>query len=139
MFVLDASVTAAWFFPDEFNPLSEAVLDRLREEEAVVPAIWHVEMANILVVAQRRQRLTEAAVTTALRVLASLPIVTAEPTDMDRLVGAARELGLSTYDVSYLVVAMREGLAIATQDKELRRAAERAGVELMAEMNPGSG
>jgi predicted nucleic acid-binding protein len=137
MFVLDASVTAAWFFPDEVNPLSEGVLDRLREEEAVVPAIWHVEMANILVVAQRRERLTEATVAAALRVLASLPIVTAEPTDMDRLVGAARALGLSTYDVSYLVVAMREGLPIATQDKEMRRAAERAGVELIFERAPG--
>ncbi|HEY5230790.1 MAG TPA: type II toxin-antitoxin system VapC family toxin, partial [Galbitalea sp.] len=60
MFVIDTSLAMAWCFEDEATPPTEAVLDRLREDQAVVPAIWPLEIANVLLVAERRGRLTEA-------------------------------------------------------------------------------
>lgn len=73
-FVVDASVALAWCFEDEVTPYAESVLDCLQQNEAVVPAIWPLEAANVLLMAGRRQCLTEAQTARLAQVLPGLPI-----------------------------------------------------------------
>lgn len=134
IFVLDASVTLAWAFEDETTPYTEAVLDRLSQSRAVVPAIWPLEVGNALVVAERRGRLTEADTVRFLSLLRQLPIVV-EMDPPERVFGEvvqlARQHHLSTYDASYLDLAMRLGVPLATHDEGLRRVAARCGVKVV--------
>ncbi len=73
--MLDASVTMSWCFEDETTPYTEAALDRLVGATAVVPAIWPLEVANVLLLAERRGRLTEAQSARFVELLGALPIV----------------------------------------------------------------
>ena len=133
-FVVDASVALAWCFEDEATPYAESVLDRLQQIEAVVPAIWPLEVANVLLTAERRQRLTEAQTVRLAQLLRGLPI-TIDTEGLTQALGSTlslgREYGLSAYDTSYLELAMRQGLSLATQDAALRQAAARVGVPLV--------
>jgi predicted nucleic acid-binding protein len=132
VFVIDTSVALAWCFEDEATDATDAVLDRLSEDHAVVPAIWPLEVANVLLVAERRGRLSEAQVSRFLEILAQLPIdVDESPADMAGIVAAGRRHTLSSYDASYLVLAERLGAALATLDQRLTNAARKAGVELL--------
>lgn len=134
-FVLDTSVTMAWCFSDEVTPSSEAVLDELRRTEAFVPSIWPLEVANVLLVAERRQRITMAQASAFAEQLAVLPIsVHADslPEALGPILATARSQQLSAYDASYLVLAMREGLPLATLDSRMRAAATQLGVSLIA-------
>lgn len=131
--VLDASVTLAWAFEDEENGYPDVVLESLAEATACVPIIWPLEVGNALLVAERRGRLNQAATVQFLALLMQLPIVI-EPERPERMLGEilslAREQGLSTYDATYLHLAMRQGFPLATTDEFLRKAATRAGVQL---------
>jgi predicted nucleic acid-binding protein len=131
--VLDASVTLAWCFRDEPSDYAERVLASLADEQAFAPSIWLLEVTNALLVAERRGRLSEADVVQVRDILTKLAIQVDE-SQMDEVLGQtlhlAREQGLSVYDASYLRLAMREGLPLATQDQRLRLAAERVGVPL---------
>jgi predicted nucleic acid-binding protein len=131
--VLDASVTLAWAFEDEEDAYPDFVLDSLAEAKACVPTIWPLEVSNALLVAERRGRLNQAATVQFLALLWQLPIVL-EPERPERIFGEilslAREQGLSTYDATYLHLAMRRGFPLATSDELLRQAATRAGVPL---------
>ena len=133
-FVVDASVALAWCFEDEATPYAESVLDRLQQTEAAVPWIWPLEVANVLLTAERRQRLTEAQTVRLAQLLRGLPI-TIDTEGLTQALGSTlslgREYGLSAYDTSYLELAMRQGLSLATQDADLREAAARAGVPLV--------
>ncbi len=73
-FVLDCSVTLAWCFADEATPETDALLDRLRQDGAIVPALWRWEVGNVLALAVRRGRLDQSAATDRLRLLDALPI-----------------------------------------------------------------
>ncbi len=133
-FVLDASVTLAWAFREERNAYTRSVLRSLAEgAEALVPAVWPLEVGNALRVAERRERLTQADTVQFLALLQQLPIAV-EPETPSRMLGEilalAREHGLSTYDASYLDLAMRQGIPLATQDEDLQRAAGRSGVTI---------
>ena len=133
-FVVDASVALAWCFEDEATSYAESVLDRLQQTEAVVPAIWPLEVANVLLMAERRQRLTEAQTARMIQLLRGLPItIDAEGLAQawGPMLSLGREYGLSAYDSSYLEHAMRQGISLATQDAALREAAPRAGVPLV--------
>src|SRR5260370_819221 len=79
-FVLDCSVTMAWFFQDETEAYAEAVEDALASAEAIVPATWALEVVNTLVMGERRQRSTEAQAATWLRYLRALPVVVDDET-----------------------------------------------------------
>jgi predicted nucleic acid-binding protein len=130
--VLDVSVTMAWCFADEALAGTEAVLDQLTADEAVVPAIWPLEVANVMLVAERRRRLTEAQASRFLDLLQQLPIsVDDSPTDLATVMAAGRRQELSSYDASYLVLAERLGAPLATLDRRLAEAASRAGVRLL--------
>jgi predicted nucleic acid-binding protein len=131
--VLDASVAAAWFFPDEINDYSDGIMAGLQTTGALVPAIWPLEVTNVMLVGERNGRLTEAQTAYLLQFLCDMPIRIDDALVVSRLssvLNLAREHRLSVYDASYLELAMREGLALATQDRRLREAAERAGVPI---------
>jgi predicted nucleic acid-binding protein len=132
MFVIDASVAMAWCFEDEATPATDSVLDLLGNDHVVVPAIWPLEVANVLLVAERRGRLTEAQASRFLELLAQLPInVDTSPTDMAGIVATGRRHTLSSYDAAYLHLAERLGATLATLDKPLAKAARKAGVQLL--------
>jgi predicted nucleic acid-binding protein len=134
MFVVDNSVVMAWCFEDEASTYSEGVLDRLRETQAVVPAIWPLEVANVLLIAERRDRLNEAQSARFAELVQGLPILV-EEADIKRILGPVLAVGrahrLSAYDAAYLELAARQGLALATQDSRLRKAAGNAGVAVL--------
>jgi len=134
-FVLDASMTLAWCFADEATTHTEAVLDRLANGvEAVAPALWPFEVANALLVAERRKRITTAQVTSVLQRIMDLPIRLDAPqtrTAFFQILFLARQQRLTEYDAAYLELAMREGLPLATLDDQLRAAAKAAGIELL--------
>ena len=115
--------------------MTDRVLDSLDEHEGLVPSIWPLEVANVLIVAERHARLTEADSARFVDLLGALPI-SVKNVAFSRATGAvlstARKGRLSSYDASYLELAMRTGAALATRDRGLRRAAGEAGVELFS-------
>ena len=134
-FVLDASVAIAWCFEDESTPSASALLDRLRTAPGYVPALWELEIGNILVGAQRRRRITQARVVEFLGILGDLDI-RVDPDLPGRafrdVLPLARERRLTTYDAAYLELAMRLGLPLATKDAALARAATALRVRTLA-------
>lgn len=132
-FVLDCSVAMAWCFEDEADECADLALDRLEDGEALVPSLWVLEVVNVLLVAERRERITASDSARFLELLAALPI-TAIDTSLARaggqIVALGREHRLSAYDAVYLDLAMREGVSLATRDNALHRAAEAVGVPL---------
>jgi predicted nucleic acid-binding protein len=131
-FVLDASVTITWAMRDEHHPLADLAAIRLQTESAVVPTIWWYEVQNMLVVNERRQRILPAASAQFLLGLNLLPIKMLPIAWDSNAPELARNYGLTVYDASYLELALRESLPLATLDKALRTAAEAAGVPLLA-------
>jgi len=133
-FVVDNSVVMSWCFKDEANKYTDAVLGSLAESYAVVPSIWPLEVVNALLVSERRRRLSEADSIRFLTLLAQLPLTVEQEQSekaMMRILALARKHKLSSYDASYLDLAMRSGLPIATLDKNLRAAAKRAQVAII--------
>ena len=130
-FVVDNSVVMSWCFEDEGNSYAEAVLESLEAEEAFVPAIWPLEVGTVLLVAEREKRLSRASVVRFLELLGSLPIVVEQETPermLKEIVSLAREHRLSTYDASYLDLAMKLDLPLSTQDTSLVKAAKKCKV-----------
>jgi predicted nucleic acid-binding protein len=130
-FVVDNSVVMSWCFEEEENSYAEAVLESLEAGEAFVPAIWPLEVGNVLLVAERKKRLSQAAVVRFLELLGGLPIVVEQETPdrmLKEIVSLAREHRLSTYDASYLDLAMRLDLPLSTRDTSLMKAAKKCKV-----------
>ena len=134
-FVLDASVAIAWCFEDESTPAASALLDRLRTAPGHVPALWALEMGNILLGAEKRKRITRARTVEFLEILGELDI-RVDPDLPGRtfrdVLPLARERRLTTYDAAYLELAMRLGLPLATKDAALARAATALRVRTLA-------
>jgi predicted nucleic acid-binding protein len=131
-FVLDASVAAVWALADESSPLADIAADRLRDEIALVPPLWWYEVRNLLVINERRQRMTVEDSAHYLELLSSYPIQIDPVEDEQNIFRCARKYRLSFYDAAYLAVAQRNRLPLATLDKDLRNAALAAGVPLLA-------
>ena len=133
MFVLDCSITVAWLFDDESTPQTDELLDRLKDSGALVPALWRLELGNVLARAERLKRITAAQIADYLDLLDRSPIVTDTETEsraFREILALARSEGLTTYDAAYLELAVRRRLSLATLDKELIRAAHRVQVEV---------
>ena len=131
--VLDASMTLAWIF-ERADPQERALADRLLEnmtgQEALVPVLWHTEVANALLVAERRGVVSEAQVIDYLHRLSRLPIVTDDlgvSTRQGFVMALGREHRLSAYDATYLDLALRTGSQLASFDAKLVAAARAAG------------
>ena len=131
-FVLDASVALAWCFEDEATAETEAVLEQLAEDSAVAPSLWELEVINVLLLAERRGRITESQTARFVALLTQLPIlIDSAGADMASVLAAGRHHGLTAYDAVYLVLAEREGIPLATIDGKLRVAAQAAGVPVL--------
>ena len=136
--VVDASVALAWALPDESSAYAEAALAVVEREGLRVPELWAREIANGLAVAYLRKRITasdERAFLTALAHL-SIDVEEAHPalTAIRDATAAAIRYGLTAYDAAYLDLAAREGLALATLDKAMRKAAGQSGIAIFQQM-----
>ena len=134
-FVVDNSVVMSWCFKDETNSYADIVLNMLTKVSAVVPSIWPLEVVNVLLSAERQKRLSKSDSMRFLTLLSQLPIfVEYERPEkmMKELLALARNSKLSSYDASYLDLAMRKGLPIATLDNKLIEAAARNDVPILA-------
>ena len=130
-FIVDNSVVISWCFQDEMSEYADAVLDRLADAHALVPGIWPLEVTNVLLMAQKKKRLSRAGSARFLELLRSLPIVVEQEIParvFAEIFALAEDTGLSTYDASYLDLAMREGLPLASLDKSLQKAAKNCRV-----------
>ena len=130
--VLDCSIVMAWCFEDEASRETDALLDSLTNRSARVPSIWTLEVANVLLVAERAHRLKEAETAQFLALLQSLPIHVEVDTSqyaLREILALGREHHLSSYDAAYLELAMRKGLPLATKDHRLRQMAAKLGIE----------
>jgi predicted nucleic acid-binding protein len=132
-FVVDASLALKWCFPDEATPRSEGLLAELRRDEAHVSHVWPLEVTNILLAAERKNRYSRAEVSGMVSRLARLPLIV-DDKGIDAVftntLSLAREQGLTTYDASYVELAIRLGLALASDDGDMRMAAANLGVQL---------
>ncbi|MBW1926760.1 MAG: type II toxin-antitoxin system VapC family toxin [Deltaproteobacteria bacterium] len=132
-FVIDNSVVMAWCFEDETSQYADAILDRLEVSTAVVPSNWPLEIGNVLLIAERKKRLSQADSIRFIALLSELPImIEQEPPErmLKEILALAREHQLSSYNASYLDLAMRKGLPIATLDNGLIAAAKRSRVPI---------
>jgi predicted nucleic acid-binding protein len=132
---VDASIAMSWCFPDEADGYAYAVLDALQVSTAMAPSLWPIELANALAMGERRKRITRSDTTLFLALIAELPIdIDAETSAraLDYVLPLARAYSLTAYDATYLDLAMREGLTLATRDLDLRKAARKAGVRIFS-------
>lgn len=133
-FVVDSSVALSWCFDDEASPQTNALLDEVLAAGAVVPALWHTEVGNVLLQAERRGRIAPADVAARLELLGALPIITEQVVPArawHEVMALARAESLTVYDASYLELAVRRGLTLLTNDRELTDAARRLGVAVL--------
>lgn len=127
--VLDNSVVCGWLFADQSTPYSEAIARCLHEQRAVAPPLLRLEYANVLRSACKRNRLSAQQAQEAIAKLAALPVeIDHEPPDAGQLLALALRYDLTSYDATYLDLALRRQLPIATQDDALAQAARLAGV-----------
>ena len=132
--VIDCSVAVAWCIDDEASPETDTLLERVRDEGGLVPGLWHLELGNVLLQAERRGRLSTRDVAARLELLRTLPIATDDETSARawrEVLALARAERLTTYDAAYLELALRKGAALATKDSALGDAARRAGLVVL--------
>jgi predicted nucleic acid-binding protein len=133
-FVLDCSVSISWIFPDEHSDYAEEVLRLLESQQAIVPSIWFLEMANVLLVGERRKRINQTQTTQALLLLNALDILVDNRTEnqaFSATLALGREQGIAAYDSAYLELAIRLQIPLATLDERLAAAANRCEVVLL--------
>lgn len=128
-FVIDNSVVSGWYLENQATAYTAAIAERLLDDRAWAPALWELELTNVLRTACLRQRMQAHQAQQVLAALAPLPI------DVDRhavppseLLALAIRFGLSSYDAAYLELALRKQLPLASQDEALRAAAVACGV-----------
>lgn len=132
--VVDSSITLAWFFEDERTDVVTSVLRRVVDDRAIVPSLWRYEVANGLAMAVRRKRIDEAYRDRALSNLSTLRVEIDGDSDQrvwSATVETAAQHRLTIYDATYLELAQRRRLSLATLDEALRRAAVAVGVALL--------
>ena len=126
--VIDASVTMPWFFPDEATPFTEGLLDALGAHELWVPTLWVLECTNVLQSAQRRRRIDATRRAEIASQLSELPVrLDPESPDFVGLDRLASTHGLSAYDAAYLELALRRSLVLVSLDARLLAAAQGLG------------
>ncbi|MFV3131466.1 type II toxin-antitoxin system VapC family toxin [Niveispirillum sp. KHB5.9] len=132
-FVLDCSATLAFILPDE-GGIDPGLTGRLLAEGALVPSLWTLEVANCLLMAERRGRIAPEFRNAALADLALLPISQDGETARSawgRTSDLAKAHHLTLYDATYLELALRLGLPLASLDRDLVGAAGAAGVPVL--------
>lgn len=133
-FVLDYSATMSWCFEDEKTEEGDFILDclRLDERNALVPSLWHLEVVNVLSIAERHKRISTAKAILFLDLLSELPIhIDEHQNEPQELFFLSKTYGLSAYDTAYLSLALKVQIPLATLDKKLKTAAKLAGIPLL--------
>ncbi len=133
-FVVDNSVVMSWCFQDQANEYADSILRRLVDTTAYAPSIWPLEVVNVLLAAERRGYISEADSVRFINLLSQLPIVVHQEgpgKGLKDLLALARAHDLSSYDASYLDLAMKRGLPLATLDMKLRRAAKAVKLRIL--------
>jgi predicted nucleic acid-binding protein len=130
-FVLDASITASWFFPDENFSESAQAWERSATDDVLVPQHWWFEVRNAMLTGERRGRISTQLVSNALENLSRIPIIAVSRPEESAVFALARQHRLTFYDAVYLELARREGIALATLDLELAAAARAEGIALI--------
>lgn len=130
-FVLDASLAASWFLPDEASPATNALLDRLLESEALTPSLFRHEMRNLMLLAQRRGRMSRAKLRDVIVELGATPVRDRGPGDDAEIIDLAIKHDLTAYGAAYLALAIAEDLPLATLDKKLATAARAENIALL--------
>ncbi|MFI5384791.1 MAG: type II toxin-antitoxin system VapC family toxin [Fimbriimonadales bacterium] len=131
--VVDASIALAWCFDDEKGSYAEAVLESLAENRVLVASHWFLEVANALLMAERRGRTAPADTVRAIALLGGLPVDCDDQIaekGMKETLALAKTYGLTTYDAAYLELSLREALPLASLDDDLVAAAKKAGAKL---------
>jgi predicted nucleic acid-binding protein len=136
VFVVDASVAAGWFLPDERTENSDALALRMQSEEGIAPDLFWHEARSLLLAAPRRGWIPEAAVYMSLDRIATIPLRNAGASDAATTVRLAIKHSLSAYDSAYLDLALREHAPLATADKKLAAAARAEGVPIIGPLAP---
>lgn len=135
-FVLDNSVAMRWLLASDKKTdqsYAEKVLKSLLDAHAIVPNLWHLEAANVLLSAKKRAEIDSGEIEIFLSQLENLPIKTDSETHkqaFNRTLALGGAYKLSSYDAAYLELAIRRGLPIATLDTRLRKAAKKAAVDI---------
>lgn len=132
--VIDCSVTMAWCFSDEASAETAGLLDSMVNQFGVVPALWRLEVANVLALAERKGRISPAAVSEFLGLLGQLDLRVDDDgawRGFDPILGLCRGYGVTAYDAAYLDVCLRRALPLATLDSALIGAARRLGIGLV--------
>lgn len=133
-FVLDASVTLAWCFEDEASKMTDEILERLSSEPAFAPALWRLEIGNVLVLAERKKRIDYAKITDFIASINGLDIRIDKEVNtaiFNNIIELAYNEKITTYDATYLELAIRLGLPLATQDVLLKKVATKLGVKTL--------
>jgi predicted nucleic acid-binding protein len=138
-FVVDCSVSLAWFLEDERSAFSDAILRATETADHWVPVVWPLEFANGLLMAERRKRIDRATRLDALRRVL-LPGLRVDTTavNMQAISEIAERRSLTTYDASYLELALRQGLDLVTLDRDLADAASAEGVPVQSPGRSGA-
>ena len=135
-FVLDNSISMHWLMETDKasdQKYAEEVLKSLLDSDALVPNLWHLEVVNVLVNSEKRKQIDAGEIERFISQLEKLPIHVDPLTShqsFNRTMALCRIYNLSSYDAAYLELAIREGLPIATLDKDLRKAAKKADVSI---------
>lgn len=133
--MVDASVALAWCFPDETSDYADCVLVALEGKTILVPAVWGLEIANAVLVGERRKRLDQPDVRQFATLLESLSLVQdSQPvaSHVSQVLPIARTYGLTAYDAAYLELSIRHNAPLATLDGKLQKAAKQAGIQIFA-------
>lgn len=136
-FVVDASIAGAWLLPDEENVLAEQAMARMADENAVAPDLLRHEIRSILLSAEKRGRISDDFVHSALARFRGLPLQLGGPGDDTEVVRLSRKYRLSAYDAAYLALALLEHLPLATLDRRLADAARAEGVAVLEPVDHG--
>jgi predicted nucleic acid-binding protein len=126
-------VALAWCLEDESNEYADNLLDLLIDQQAIVPSLWHLEVMNVLLMAQRRGRVEQGKIPLILQTLSNLPIST-DKREIDindeNFINFANQYQLTSYDATYLYLAKREKIPVATLDKKMQQVAIELGLFL---------
>ena len=129
--VVDSSIALTWCFEDEASPETDQLFERVRDEGAIVPGLWHLELSNVLLQAEKRGRISRTDIALRLELIADLPISVDQETvarSWREILTLARAEVLTAYDAAYLELALRRNLPLMTKDAELVGAARWLGV-----------
>jgi predicted nucleic acid-binding protein len=134
-FVADCSIGIGWVHPSQATDLTARLLEAAKGAAAVhVPSIWHLEIANALLVAVRRKLMTDAHRQAGLALLGQLKLIIDHETSavaFTAISELAVKHSLSAYDAAYLELARRKSMPLASRDEPLRAAAKKCGVKLL--------